>query len=160
MIAAAMEVAVNNGASEQMKRCPILFNGLFKGLQAFLLLVYLACAMAADNGDFSRIEGIYQGEVFNGGNLDPMTTTFSLGKNGRLLGHYLVEDEAGLMEGTMSNARLEGPYRFSMEWTDKYGEGYLEIRFSPDFSSFEGFWSPRDRQEHFPMNGYKDKANN
>lgn len=116
------------------------------------LIVY-----AAGISDYSKIAGSYTGMVFNGGDLDPVVTTFFLLPNGTLRGNYIAEDEIELIEGTISNAvNIEGQ-TYSFEWTDKYGEGQAVMEFADDFSSFNGFWTNNTGSDEFQWSGTKDR---
>ena len=111
---------------------------------------------AAENFDYSKISGRYVGVVFNGNDLDPVVTTFFVLPDGRLRGNYTVEDEVELLEGTISNTfNLEGQ-TYSLEWTDKYGEGNAVFVFSNDFSGFNGFWTNNTESNQFQWSGTKE----
>ena len=122
----------------------------------FLALIYLASsALLAQDlpPDIAAIVGTYRGQAFNGGDLDPVTTTFRIA-SGRLTGSYVIEDELNTFEGTISNAFFEdGVLR--IEWTDRDGEGYAELTFSSDFRRFDGFWGSLDSAGENPWNGVK-----
>jgi hypothetical protein len=115
-----------------------IFNGLF----------------AAEN-PYARIAGTYEGEVFNGADMDPVTTTFTLQPSGRLVGSYTVDEEEGAFSGTLSNILFEGERIISLEWTDQFGEGLALMEFSSDFSSFAGEWTDKDGQNPLPWTGKK-----
>lgn len=119
----------------------------------FSLLLLPGLPAQAQPPDLVAIAGTYRGEALNGGDLDPVTTTFRL-TGGRLTGEYVVDDEAGTFQGTISNAFFEdGVLR--VEWTDRDGEGYAELSFSSDFRSFEGFWGSYDSPNESPWTGEK-----
>ena len=109
-----------------------------------LLLVLPAAGYAADVPDLTRVAGVYKGEVFNGDDLDPITTTFTFNSDGRLSADYVVDEESGVYEGTLSNTHIEDANTFTFEWTDKFGEGYVVLEFSDDFHRFDGYWGNRD----------------
>ena len=105
--------------------------------------------------ELEAIVGTYRGEALNGSNLDPVTTTFRLASGGRLVGEYVIEDELGTFNGTISNAFFENGTLF-IEWTDRDGEGYAELTFSSDFRRFDGFWGSLDSENQNPWNGRRE----
>jgi hypothetical protein len=109
----------------------------------------------AQQPDWSQLVGTYEGEVFNGGDLDPVTTTFRVASGGRLTGEYVAEDEIETVRGTLSNARFDDEGGLVLEWTDRYGEGYARLVFSPDFRRFDGFWTSLDSEEELPWSGIR-----
>lgn len=109
---------------------------------------------AAEN-PYAAIAGVYRGEVYNGADLDPVTTTFTLERSGRLVGEYLVEEENGAYSGRLSNIVFEDANTITLEWTDQFGEGFAVMEFSDDFSSFAGEWSNKDGGNGLPWNGKK-----
>jgi hypothetical protein len=109
---------------------------------------------AADN-PYGRIAGVYTGEVYNGADLDPVTTTFTLERSGRLVGEYLVEEENGAYSGHLSNIVFEDANTITLEWTDQFGEGFAVMEFADDFQSFAGEWSSKEGTNALPWNGKK-----
>ena len=103
------------------------------------------------------IVGSYAGEAFNGSDLDPVITSFSLGGSGRLAGKYVVNSEEGPEHGTLTDFRMDTPYAASMTWHDRYGQGTLRIIFSENYSSFVGFWGSDKFSTSLPWNGVKQR---
>ena len=68
-----------------------------------------------------------------------MTTSFSLGADGRLVGKYHVEDDVPL-DGTLTDFRETGPCSGEFRWRDRDGSGTVNIRFQPEFGRFLGRW--------------------
>lgn len=101
----------------------------------------------------AAIAGNFTGYAYNGMNLDPVTTVLSFDDNGRFVGRYKVDDETRPFEGTLSGLIQEGDRSFSMEWTDRDGEGFVYMEFNADYSSFNGFWTDTDGEDQFPWNG-------
>lgn len=118
-----------------------------------MALLSLTVARAADN-PYMLITGTYHGEVFNGSDMDPVITTFTL-SGGRLSGTYQVDEENGAYTGTLSNIIFDDSRTISMEWTDKFGEGLAFMEFTRDFSSFNGEWTDKDGQNPLPWRGSK-----
>lgn len=123
--------------------------------QALLALFLAATTPLLAAEDYQQLAGTYIGEVFNGADLDSVTTTFSFDNNGRLSGRYTVDEENGVYSGRLSNFSFEGPRTISMEWTDKFGEGFATMEFSRDFTSFTGAWGSLDSDNMLPWNGKK-----
>ena len=120
-----------------------------------LLLACLPLQAQEPPAEFAAIVGTYQGEALNGGDLDPVTTTFRLASGGRLTGTYVIQDEdRGAFEGTISNAFYEDGV-LAVEWTDRDGEGFAELTFSSDFRRFDGFWRSLDSPSENPWNGVR-----
>ena len=121
---------------------PVLLSGLIS-----------SAAFSAVPDAVAAIAGNYTGYAYNGMNLDPVTTVLAFDENGRFVGRYKVDDENRPFEGTLSGLIQEGDRSFSMEWTDRDGEGFVYMEFSVDYSSFSGFWTDTDGEDQFPWNG-------
>lgn len=122
----------------------------------FLLvpLVLFSCPLPGAVPDsVAAIAGTYAGLAYNGQTLDPVVTVFAFDSEGRFSGNYRIEDETGAFEGRLSGLFQEGEHRFSMEWTDRDGEGFLYIEFTQDYSAFDGFWTNTDGDSQLPWNG-------
>ena len=109
---------------------------------------------AADN-PYVQITGEYNGEVFNGEDMDPVITSFTLEPSGRLSGSYRVDEENGAYSGTLSNIVFDDARTVSMEWTDKFGEGFAVMEFATGFTSFTGAWTNKEGENALPWNGKK-----
>lgn len=129
--------------------------GLGPHLLAALLLLTCSSTGLGQHGDAARIAGVFVGQVLNGGDLDPVTTIFSISRDGRLVGEYRADDVSGIVEGRVSNPIFEDAYTVSMEWTDKHGEGYAQFVFSADYSSFDGYWGNHDSAALHPWTGVR-----
>jgi len=121
----------------------------------FILLIAVPGFSSAQEvpGNLENFSGTYTGDVFNGDDLDPITTVFRVVGDNRLTGNYSVSAEQFTYEGTISNIVFEDDRTFSGEWTDRFGEGFLRLQFSRDFSSFTGFWADYDTDNQLPWNG-------
>jgi hypothetical protein len=113
-----------------------------------------ALSLAADN-PYAALAGSYHGEVYNGTDLDPVVTTFTLEPSGRLVGQYVVGEENGEYSGHLSNVVFEDTQTITLEWTDKFGEGFAVMEFADDFKSFAGEWRGKDSTNPLPWNGKK-----
>jgi hypothetical protein len=129
-----------------------MFHRVF--VMAALLLLSSGALLAADN-PYQRLAGSYRGEVFNGDDMDGVLTTFTLTPAGYLTGTYTVDEESGAYSGTLSNIVFENERFISLEWTDKFGEGWAVMEFSADFSSFAGEWTNQEGSAPLPWNGKK-----
>ncbi|MDR3614396.1 MAG: hypothetical protein P4L53_12605 [Candidatus Obscuribacterales bacterium] len=74
----------------------------------------------------------------------PVTTEFQMSANGQLVGsYYLQAYQPGTpYGGTLDNAQILSERQLFMQWHDKNGTGFFLCEFSPDFNSFQGWWSP------------------
>lgn len=120
----------------------------------FLLLFFAIPGYgAAVPDEIAAIAGRYAGMAWNGNDLDPVVTVLAFDDQGRFTGTYQIEDETGLFEGRLSGLIQEDDHAYSLEWTDKDGEGFLYLDFSPDYSNFSGFWTNTDGESKLPWDG-------
>jgi len=119
------------------------------GLAYMLVTTPLTAAQAY----YLQIAGSYQGEVYNGSDMDPVTTIFTIDDNGRFRGEYVVDEENGEFRGSLSNIMFEDERTITVEWTDKFGEGYAVMEFARDYQSFTGEWSDIDGSSPLPWTG-------
>jgi len=102
----------------------------------------------------AAIAGNYVGLAYNGHDLDPVTTVLVFDVQGRVTGTYRIDDEMGSFEGVLSGLVQEGgDHEFSLEWTDRDGEGFLYLTFNADYSAFDGFWTNTEGKSQLPWNG-------
>jgi hypothetical protein len=120
-----------------------------------LTLLSPAGLFAADN-PYKHLVGSYIGRVFNGDDMDPHVTIFTISPSGVLIGNYTVDEETGVYSGTLNNIQFEDEHSITMEWTDKFGQGLAVMEFSNDFGSFVGSWTQRDGRNPLPWYGKKD----
>ena len=88
---------------------------------------------------YSDAVGVWRGPVLNGPGIEDMTTTFSLGTDGRLVGQYHIEDPVPL-DGTLTEFRETEPCGGDFRWLDRDGSGTVHIRFQPEYGRFLGRW--------------------
>lgn len=122
---------------------------LIFGLACMLVTTPLTAAQAY----YQQIAGSYQGEVFNGSDMDPVITIFTIDDTGRIRGEYVVDEENGEFRGSLSNIMFEDERTITVEWTDKFGEGYAVMEFASDYQSFTGEWSDIDGSSPLPWTG-------
>lgn len=120
---------------------------------AFFLVLHATFSLSAEAPDYSSFVGVYEGNVDNGGINSAIVTTLIVTEDGRLRGDYVVIDETGTLQGTLSNPRLSDPNTVSFEWTDRHGEGFEVLEFTDDFKSFTGFWGDRVSDSQHPLTG-------
>ena len=121
----------------------------------FLLTPLSSSLHAAVPDSVAAIAGRYSGTAYNGANMDPVTTVLSFDSQGRFNGSYYVEDEIQEFEGRLSGLVQEGDRTFSLEWTDRFGEGFAWFEFNSDYSAFTGYWTDTDAEQQFPWSGQK-----
>ena len=125
-------------------------------------LIYSASSIAesdkgqSNQGTYPPIIGTYNGNVFNGNDMDPVLTTFFLNDSGQIIGKYAIGEETGLELGKLSNLRTEGNYTIVVDWKDKYGSGVLRMLFSSDYWMFYGLWGKSKTNTSLPWNGVKE----
>jgi len=134
-------------------RHPRPYRSLLCYLFFYSAFIISQAAMGAVPDSVAAIAGTYAGRAYNGNTLDPVITVFSFDSEGRFSGSYRIEDEQGSFEGRLSGLFQEGDRRFSMEWTDRDGEGFLYIEFTPDYSGFDGVWTNTNGYSELPWNG-------
>lgn len=114
-------------------------------LVLWVLLFAMMPLRAADESvptfDIKKILAVYQGMALNGDGLEPVKTTFRLGREGELRGAYVLSGPQRTFSGQLSGAQFETKQRMTMQWTDKDGEGIVVFEFSGDYRSFTGEWS-------------------
>ncbi|MES2625644.1 MAG: hypothetical protein V4628_10220 [Pseudomonadota bacterium] len=119
------------------------------------ILLFAATISYAAENPYADLAGSFEGEVYNGADLDPVVTKFTLEPSGRLTGEYTVSEENGAYSGRLSNIVFEDTHTITLEWTDQFGEGFAVMEFSSDFTSFAGEWSGKDGANPLPWNGKK-----
>jgi hypothetical protein len=84
--------------------------------------------------------GSYQSQILNAGILTSGKTEFRKNSNGSLGGIYTMNEEGEIVQGKLSKCQAKKIQVMRCIWNDKYGTGELEVIFSEDFSSFNGYW--------------------
>ena len=106
---------------------------------ALVLLLLLARPPGAEENPLSGVLGSYQGPVLNAGQIQQLATDFEFDAGGKLVGHYLVEDNPPF-EGDLTDFVPDGPTSGTFTWRDRFGHGVVHIRFEPDRDRFLGAW--------------------
>ena len=122
---------------------------------AALVLSVGPFANAAQDNNLKNLIGTFVGQAFNGDGLYPVTTTFTMEIGNRLTGSYELAGQNTRFHGHLSNIIFEGPRTISMQWTDKDGEGFATMEFTPDFKSFTGGWTDKLGSSPLPWTGKK-----
>ncbi|MDB4055474.1 hypothetical protein N9496_05735 [Akkermansiaceae bacterium] len=121
------------------------------------LFIFNSVIFGQTESALTALKGTYQGQVFNGDDLDPVLTTFRLSEGQKLSGIYAMGEEDGIATGTLSEFKWESDYVLVCTWQDKYGRGTLRILFSADLSMFRGFWGTSSKATLLPWDGVKQK---
>ena len=122
-----------------------------------IALAICSTAQAQERTAKPVIRGTFQGQVYNGDDMDPVFTTFKPNANGEMSGTYAMGEEDGLELGTLSEFEWEGPYTLKCKWKDKYGTGTLRILFSAEYRMFRGFWGESEVTAFLPWDGVKQE---
>lgn len=128
----------------------------FCSLTTSLLLISTYSIRAEEqspNRWFKEIVGRYQSQIESGGSVIPGTTEFILTDKNSLIGSYELKEESSSALGVLSQCQEEQIRTIRCLWNDKYGSGELEVTFSEDFSSFNGYWKSKEINERFIWNG-------
>lgn len=136
---------------------PVSIFRIFSGV---VLGMMFGLVFAQSDAPPQAIIATFEGQVFNGDNLDPLLTTFFFENGKKLRGTYVVEAEEGMDSGELFDCRLEGTYTVLCAWKDSHGTGIARMLFSADYRSFNGYWGQSGETTVFPLNGVrKDSAN-
>ena len=124
-------------------------------MRAWLLLIALAfpaaAQPAADPPWVADMVGRFAGMVRNGGRMECHYTIFSL-KDGRLVGHYRIEDTEPF-EGELTDFEPGAEGSGTFIWHDRYGVGKEFVAFAPDHGSFTGLWGDTVIDPRNPVSG-------
>ncbi len=123
---------------------------------ALITILLFSTAVFSDDADLlAKFAGTFEGSLFNGSDMDPVITSFSLNDKGELSGKYAMGEEKSIELGTLEDIHIESAYSISMTWKDKYGEGTLRILFSEDYQVFWGFWGDSETPAAITWNGLR-----
>jgi hypothetical protein len=124
------------------------------------LLVLLASASApaphalALSECYSDAVGNWRGPVLNGLRIQQMSTSFTLGADGKLVGRYHVDD-AVPFDGTLTDFRETGRCSAEFRWRDRDGSGTVNIHFQSELGRFLGRWGLDRPAPGNVFNGYR-----
>lgn len=106
-------------------------------------LVFLALLVAwpglAVAGPIAGPQGRYCGKLFSAGEVVAAETTFD-STGGKITGRYEFRDGNTVTDGWLVEAGGESARKRLFIWHDRYGLGRLQVTFSSDFASFDGYW--------------------
>ncbi|MEC4803320.1 MAG: hypothetical protein SAJ12_01340 [Jaaginema sp. PMC 1079.18] len=97
--------------------------------------------------------GRYSSQIFNAGMLSSGTTEFQESWDGSLGGNYTMREGGQIVSGTLSECVATKVQVMRCLWKDRYGEGYLEVTFTEDFTNFNGYWGTLDSEPLFRWSG-------
>ncbi|WP_421405434.1 hypothetical protein [Agrobacterium fabrum] len=121
---------------------------------AAIVVVALPVIFSPVPGRADAPVGRYCGKLLSGREYSDVETSFSPGRDGRLLGTYVFREPADLVEGTLTEVKGgRDPLRKTFVWQDKYGSGQLVIAFNRRFTSFSGKWGAENGEVFAPWNG-------
>jgi len=113
-----------------------------------------APAAQALNGCYSDVVGTWRGPVLNDVGIQDMTTSFSIGADGTLVGRYHIEGALPL-DGTLTDYRETGHCSGDFHWHDRDGSGTVHLRFQPELGRFLGHWGLDRPTPGNVFNGYR-----
>lgn len=135
-----------------MKGSRIVFSSLVASL--FLTATCNLQVNAQSSGDWvKQALRSYQSQIWGGGNLLSGTTEFREAGDGSLEGSYTMNERGKSVPGTLSQCQTKQILVMRCRWNDKYGTGDLEITFSENFSSFNGYWGEESSEPAFRWSG-------
>jgi hypothetical protein len=106
-----------------------------------LIAAAMALLPSTDGRHREIIEGRYCGTAWSGGRLVEVVTTLTTEADGMLAGVYEFADNGQDTPGTLREYVREEDVDFRrLVWIDKYGTGWLTIRFDKSRNSFNGNW--------------------
>ncbi len=135
-------------------------TSIIRALNVVILGMTTSLALAQNDMPPQAIIATFEGQVFNGDNLDPLLTTFFFENGKKLRGTYVVEAEEGMDSGELSDCHLESTYTVVCKWKDSQGTGIARMLFATDYRSFNGYWGPSSETTVFPLNGVRKDSTN
>jgi hypothetical protein len=135
-----------------VKSSRLVFSSLVASF--FLAGVCNLNASAQSSSDWlEQALGNYQSRILSGGILVSGTTEFRKTRTGSLEGSYTMDEQGEVVPGTLSQCQAMQVRMMRCVWNDKYGTGNLEVTFSENFSSFNGYWGEESSESVFRWSG-------
>jgi hypothetical protein len=106
---------------------------------AVALAALVFYGLGAVGGMAASPAGRFCGEMISSGDYQDVETSFNVDRDGHVAGSYELDEPDGRVEGTLTEKDGAGPSR-TLVWTDKYGTGLLDLKFSDDYKEFKGRW--------------------
>jgi hypothetical protein len=122
-----------------MENTKLVFRFLVASFFSISMPSLNASAQTADDW-VEKALGNYQSQIWSGGSPLSGITEFKKSSDGSLGGGYTMNEEQGTVPGTLSQCQVMQLRVMRCVWNDKYGTGNLEVTFSEDFASFNGYW--------------------
>lgn len=138
----------------------MISTSIVRIFSSLILSVTTGLGFAQSDTPPQAIIATFEGQVFNGDNLDPLLTTFFFENGKKLRGTYAVEAEEGMDSGELSDCNLEGAFTVVCTWKDSHGTGIARMLFSADYRSFNGYWGQSRETTVFPLNGVRKESTN
>jgi len=111
-------------------------------IASYVLLSTACVAKTERSGDIHQLNGIYPSQIVSVYPTEAKTE-FYIDVHGAQAGkYYIFEHQKLKLEGKLEQFKVLDQHTVMANWHDKYGTGKLKMKFSPDFSSFEGKWLP------------------
>lgn len=109
---------------------------------SYVLLASACVAKQERSGDIHHLTGSYPSQIIS---IYPTEAKaeFFIDADGKQAGKYYIFEENKLkLTGELNQFTVLDQHTVMASWRDQYGTGQLKMKFSPDFSSFEGKWLP------------------
>ncbi|NMF57221.1 hypothetical protein [Pseudanabaena yagii] len=135
-----------------MKSSRLFFSSLVASFS--LTIVCSLNASAQSSSDWvDQALGNYQSRILSAGSLVSGTTEFRKTREDSLEGSYTMDEQGKVVFGTLSQCQVMQVRVMRCVWNDKYGTGNLEVTFSENFSSFNGYWGEIGSEPVFRWSG-------
>jgi hypothetical protein len=122
-----------------VKSSRLFFSSLVASFS--LTIVCSLNASAQSSSDWvDQALGNYQSRILSAGSLVSGTTEFRKTREDSLEGSYTMDEQGKVLV-------------MRCVWNDKYGTGNLEVTFSENFSSFNGYWGEIGSEPVFRWSG-------
>jgi hypothetical protein len=135
-----------------VKSSRLFFSSLVASFS--LTIVCSLNASAQSSSDWvDQALGNYQSRILSAGSLVSGTTEFRKTREDSLEGSYTMDEQGKVVFGTLSQCQVMQVLVMRCVWNDKYGTGNLEVTFSENFSSFNGYWGEIGSEPVFRWSG-------
>jgi hypothetical protein len=102
--------------------------------------------------------GRYCGKLLSSDKLVDVETSLRVDGQGHIAGTYRFDDDGTTTVGSLSEVGTSDGKQRTLRWFDKYGMGFLTIRFTLDYRRFEGLWGPQGATPSYIWNGGSCRA--
>jgi hypothetical protein len=131
-------------------------SACFSRFPALLLAAILAFTQVSWA---SPIGGAYCGKAISNGEWVDVVTRLKTGQDGLLTGTYEFDDQGEMAPGTLRETSKASEDARVLTWVDRYGSGTVVLTFTPDRTSFRGFWGLDGDLPSLGWNGGSCEAN-